>query len=140
MITCSHCGQEARGPETWMDCRVKEIMIEKSCCFNCGFWFEKIEIHDDKTFIIDGTRWHDGGGIYKGKGFMGMGGREFFIKKKDGKLAYTNNLWCQGNVPEHFKKYKELKNNATFITEKQYVNLSNKHERENNLQRTEENL
>ena len=118
-FNCKYCG----APETdhWNEGDIKNIMTEEELCFNCAFW----EIHaryleknpDDKTvFIIDHCRYHDGGTVDKSKvgGFLGHGGRNFKIKRYDSEEIYTtNNLWCQGDVPEFF--WDRLPNNAEFI-------------------------
>jgi hypothetical protein len=46
----------------------------------------------------------------------GFGGHEFHIRFTDGREeaeVETSNLWCQGNIPEHFSKL--LPNNAEFV-------------------------
>ena len=47
-------------------------------------------------------------------GFLGYGGRKFKIKMFDtGEVIETNNLWCQGDVPEEYKS--RLPNTAEFV-------------------------
>jgi len=43
----------------------------------------------------------------------GFGGSLFNIRWFDGHEAKTTNLWCQGDVPEHFRS--KLPDNAEFI-------------------------
>ena len=78
---------------------------------------EKIEIFHNKgeSIIINGIHYHDGGKVDRSKvgGFLGHSGRSFMIKMNDGKLIETNNLWCQGEIPEIFKNI--LKDNAEFV-------------------------
>ena len=114
METCTKCG----APYTlsdWREGNIKEIMKDKKFCFNCGFWTEKIQEADDVTFVIDGTRYHCGGTCDPKveKRYKGHGGAKHKIKKFDSDKVYlTDNLWCQGNVPELFKK--DIPDNAEF--------------------------
>jgi len=114
-MKCTKCGEEYNLDE-WENGNIKSIMEAEGVCFHCAFWIEKIRLHDNRTFIINGTRYHCAGtcdpkvtGVYKGHG-----GRKFKIKKNDSDEIYeTDNLWCQGDVPEHFKE--EIPNNAEFV-------------------------
>jgi hypothetical protein len=105
-----------------MKCSICNKEIEKSkftnailCsneCHNDHFWIEKIKLHDDRTVVVDHTRWHfqpDDPSAY----FKGMGEREFNIEFFDGRKVKTKNLWCQGDVPEKF--WKQIPNNANFV-------------------------
>jgi len=46
--------------------------------------------------------------------FLGCAGRRFWIRFFDGRTITTNNLWCQGEIPEEFRE--ELPDNAEFYT------------------------
>jgi hypothetical protein len=117
-------------PNDYNEGNIRSIMETSGVCYSCAFWMEKLSLHDDRTFIIAGTRWHDGGLLDKSKipnGFapVGCGGRVQYIETFDGRTIRTNNLWCQGDVPEHFKtEGSVLKDNAVFISEVRYLYLN----------------
>jgi len=128
-LRCSICNrEESHDPHNrvWISTEdmhpgnLSDIMNDKKCCFNCAFWIEKIQLFDEHTYIVDGTRYHGSGELSGVTRFAGHGGRKFYIKMKDGSFRYTNNLWRQGDVPEEWRKYPELQDNATFIKEDEY--------------------
>ena len=88
---------------------------EHNHCLSCDIWLSNIDVKEKhKKIIIDGTKYSDNGEVPLGtQGFLGHGGREFTIEFNDGEILTTNNLWCQVDVPEHFKD--KLPNNAKFI-------------------------
>ena len=123
-IKCKVCGLEDRicDPENFVDGDSRAMMEELNCCFKCAFW----EIHarqweagdDGNTFFINGGRYKDGQRVDQKKvgGFMGFGGREFIIERFDtGERITSNNLWHQGDVPEHYRS--RMPDNAKFIKE-----------------------
>ena len=117
---CIICGNDSRNnnPDNFVLGPIRTIMERDKVCFNCAFWIEKIELHDDSTFVIHGTRYHDGGAVDKKttRGFLGQGGRDVKIQRLDtDEIIETNNLWCQGDIPEHFRTRPELMDNAKFI-------------------------
>lgn len=77
------------------------------------------EFIDTSAIIIDGNIYHDGG--YKiqedtefpFKSFLGFAGKKFSIKMNTGEVLQTNNLFCNGSLPEGSK----VKDNAVFIDE-----------------------
>lgn len=85
---------------------IKSEMIERNLCFSCNFWTDIIAIKDTRI-IMNGV-------VYvKGKEdtvFKGFGGRTWKIQMNDGTIIETNNLWCNGDVPERFKE--QLPDNA----------------------------
>jgi len=87
----------------------------KGHCFTCNFWSNQVKLHKEepnKRFIINGTSYSVGP---EDAGRMrGFGGCPFSIKLKDsGKVVETTNMWCQGEVSEHFRS--ELPDTADFV-------------------------
>lgn len=128
---CSFCEGKKENPNNFREGLIKNIMIEENCCFSCAFWKSKIkQWKDDKNWVvIDGTSYHiqssvPEGTFNKNMNFLGHGGSKFFIKRNDNTVIYSNNVWCQGDIPEHFKNL--IPNNAVFITKEEYNNLINK--------------
>ena len=54
---------------------------------------------------------------------LGFGGHEFYIRKFDGTLIKSNNVWHQGKIPEHFRK--DLPDTADFLTLMDFQKLKN---------------
>lgn len=88
--------------------------FEKCCsseCFNKKFWNDIVEEKDGHIFI-DGVCYSIADKSILG--ILGFGGRRFKIKMlDDGRIIETNNLWCQGNVPEEYRSI--LPNTAEFV-------------------------
>jgi hypothetical protein len=111
---CSICGQPREvgiyGSATQGRLDRKEI------CFGCDFWIEKVlwkTEGDPKAVIVNGRHYYIGEEQEKGYGgFRGFGGSEFKIKFNDGRRVVSHNLWCQGDVPAHFRDV--LTDNAVF--------------------------
>lgn len=120
-IKCKCCGTiENVDPCHFNECDVRTIMEETGFCYSCSFW----EIHArswesgnrEGIYFINGTRYHDCGIVDKSKMRwpLGHGGRDFKIRLLGSdEIIKTNNLWCQGDVPELFKK--RLPDNAEFV-------------------------
>lgn len=93
---------------------MSKIMEKENVCNSCAFWLEKIALTDENTVVVNGTRYTIGKEdptLY----FKGFGGREFNIEFFDGRKVVSHNLWCQGNIPERFRSYPELQDNALFV-------------------------
>lgn len=92
----------------------KTILKQDSICFGCNHWRDMLKHNGNPNQVVVDHRHFlicpDDDGDSKFKGF---GGSLFKIKFCDGRKAETRNLWCQGDIPEHFKD--RLKNNAEFI-------------------------
>jgi DNA-directed RNA polymerase subunit RPC12/RpoP len=85
-------------------------------CFSCDHFYQLIPIKDEPTTVrVEGRHymiapdlpertdsWH-----------AGHGGALFRIQFNDGRYAESRNLWCQGDIPEHFRT--QLPDNATFL-------------------------
>lgn len=86
-------------------------------CFEVNFWNETL---DEDAIIVRGTCYHDGGRKPSGYGgFLGFGGARYLIQMDNGKLIDTNNLWCNGDVPEE----RNVSDNAKFLTVEEYNKL-----------------
>jgi hypothetical protein len=118
-LKCKHCGKT----ETyqWMK-ETNDEMARREACFECNFWFDKLELTKrgyhtvpGDLVRVEGVHYVIGQSRPAGTPFLGHGGRKFKIRFNDGREEMTNNLWCQGTIPEHFRK--QLPDNATFITE-----------------------
>lgn len=114
VVTCRICStqEEAHYFEP-----TKSHMVLQSLCFHCLFWSDLIKVADHPNMVrVKAVHYQvcgdEGGGRAE---FRGFGGRHFTIRFDDGRTVQTNNLWCQGGIPERFRQ--ELPDNARFVTE-----------------------
>jgi hypothetical protein len=105
--TCSDCGKEY----TWQ-WTTKHVGM----CFTCQHWYSWYACHltnPTRTFVVKGTAFthvdYEEGCTRGG----GHGGSEFVIQCFDGRTVISRNLWCQGDVDEHWLK--ALPDTAEFI-------------------------
>jgi hypothetical protein len=125
---CSFCGKEYDAGQygtleeiTKLKKDIPMRMLTDKVCFQCGFWFEKIDLDNGPwkdTFVIaNHYHYHIGDEVPKGaRGFIGSGGYRYTIEFFDGRVVESNNLWHQGEVPEIF--WEKLPNNAVFNNKK----------------------
>jgi len=108
---CKECGKHETG--NWCDACAQSL-IDNKLCFNCNFWMLYVNMKDNpKIARIAGTHYFVEPDIQKNfEGFRGFGGRAFHIKFDDGRELITHNLWCQGEIPLHFRT--RLRDNAKF--------------------------
>lgn len=88
-------------------------LVREQVCFDCDFWLERV-----KRRLLDGINGRSVIMICDGRqvaywiepddpnpwAFKGFGGSLFVLKYRDGTIVKTRNLWCNGDVPERFKK------------------------------------
>lgn len=110
---CRICGK-TDNLSNWFECYQTQLMEKEHVCFNCAFWFEKIAQTNENTVVVDGVRYTIGE-ENPNSYFKGFGGAEFNIEFFDGRKVVSHNLWRQGEIPEHFRNYPELQDNARFI-------------------------
>jgi hypothetical protein len=115
-IKCRICGK-TDNLDRWAQCNESKIMEKENVCFHCAFWLEKIATTNENTVVVNGTRYtigkEDPNLLFKG-----FGGARFDIEFFDGRKVVSHNLWCQGNIPEEFRSYPELQDNARFVNNK----------------------
>lgn len=112
-MICKHCGKEIG---MGYNDDTLEAMASREACFKCNFWLEHYE-KDTKTgvgIVVDGTHYVDGGNSNKSdRGMLGFGGSTYHIRFNDGRELKTNNLWCQGDIPDIFRD--KFPDNAVFV-------------------------
>jgi hypothetical protein len=110
---CTICGKDSKF-NTMPDCPEGQIIIRDRVCFECAFWTNKIENPLPNRAIIEGKHYTvNAGTAHKGP-FLGFGGRRVKVRYFDGYDVESNNIWHQGEIPEHFKD--RLPNNAEFVS------------------------
>ena len=118
-FVCSKCGEVEDRFLHLMDYPKDDlgvIMREKHFCFHCAFWQQKVDAKNSPLVVrVNGRHfWIE----ETETAFKGFGGSEFKIHFTDGRDkkkadVTTRNLWCQGDIPEHFKA--DLPDNAEFV-------------------------
>jgi len=96
------------------DEETKAELTKYNICFSCNFWREKAELKD--RCVIDGVMyWADPKITEKptDSRFYGMGGRRFDIEWFDGRKQTTYSLWCNGQIPSHYRE--RIPDNARFL-------------------------
>ena len=87
-------------------------LIEHGECFSCSIWRERLSlIRQPNIVIIDGT-FYTIGDEDSPSPFRGFGGSKFVIRFKDGREVTTTNLWCGGDIDEHWRP--QFPDNADF--------------------------
>lgn len=102
LFNCQICGT----PEPAFYIRdTRERLIRNRTCFTCDFWIARLHIHwanPEDSFIWNGTAYlirpDSKDGAWKGHG-----GRPFNITRNNGVTVTSRNVWCQGDVPDHFR-------------------------------------
>ncbi|NIN67223.1 MAG: hypothetical protein GTO63_21490 [Anaerolineae bacterium] len=116
---CKWCGTNV-DPNKW--CAERAIaLVERTACFTCTFWLEKVEVKDDKRSVrVNGTHYFIGP-ENAGEVGRGFGGSKFRIAFHDGRRVESTNLWCQGNIPELWRE--QLPDNAQWDTLKELAEV-----------------
>ena len=111
---CSKCGKEY---VNHYDGDVSFIMEAENVCFTCAFWIwqhrvdqegkRKYAIINGKHYVLDphtDRNWP-----------VGSCGRVYTIRFHNGETVVCDNLWHQGEIPEHFRDI--MPDNAEFVTD-----------------------
>jgi len=106
---CVECGESVNSDS----CFGGKDMESRQLCFNCNFWLGKLPL-TNRHVVIDGGLYFIGNED-KGEIFRGFGGRKFTIKRNNGEIIKTTNLWHNGKIPDRFKD--KFPDNAEFMTE-----------------------
>lgn len=94
---------------------VKKVLIERNICHSCYHWSEQSQMVGRKRIIVNGTKYAVADeAIGSTSIFKGHGGRKFKIQIiETGEIIITDNLWCQGDIPNHFRDI--MPDNAVFL-------------------------
>ena len=114
---CKECGKRCeRDHMNYMD-ECLNSLYENRLCFHCDFWYEKLEWkenNDPNQVIVDGVHNYAYDMTEDRGQFLGYGGSVFHIRWFDGREKKSNNMWCQGSIPDRFKD--RLPDNAEFVS------------------------
>lgn len=109
---CAKCGKEAVNHYVG---EIAMIMDEEGLCFECAYWVwqHRLDYSGKRKFaIVDGyhyvlaphtdTNW-----------LVGSCGQKYHFLFNNGEELVCDNVWHQGQVPEHFRDI--MPDNATLI-------------------------
>lgn len=112
-MRCTECSKQV---EQHFSNPVQTNMNTRHLCFHCLFWTEYVDLIDNPTHLrIEHNHYVVGKETESVFGGRGFGGRRFTIKRNDGTLVTTTNLWHQGQIPVHFQE--RLPDNAVWVKE-----------------------
>lgn len=110
-MICKICGKEDH--LRWIN-PTRDKLIKFKRCFDCNYWLEKIEDKSPNKLVIDGCVYYIGDKNNSCPAqFRGHNGKKFVIKKFDGDVIETVDLWFCSKIPERFRS--ELQDNAEFM-------------------------
>lgn len=98
-------------------------LVEVGICPSCDFWMEKWRDRRDEVVVRAGGQHYRYGNHLQGlevndnmtvdeiveayssdSKFKGMGGQKSIIYFESGRVVITDDLWHQGQIPDHFKE------------------------------------
>ena len=115
-MKCEICGKEIDHSINF------RVSLCSSECFTDWFWLQECRAQEsdpNEYAIIDGESYHfnrKNPVVKGGYDFLGFGGQRFKIRYNNGATYTTNNLWCQGEIPDKYRD--RLKDNAVFVRNK----------------------
>ena len=122
--TCNVCQQEENIDDYDSSCKYLPVMAKQEICFKCAFWMDKIANPPPNRVIIGGFHYTIHPFVKRPNNVIkGFAGREFYVRKLDGTLIKSNNVWCQGEIPPQFRD--KLPDTANFLSLMTFQKLFN---------------
>lgn len=117
IFRCKECREtQAFNMDSW-DKTYCAQLYQSKLCTTCHFWtghMKDVETGNPAAVVVKGVKYHAGPYTPSAPPYLlGHGGMHFHIKWHDGRTATTNNLWCNGTIPYHFRA--RMPNNAEFM-------------------------
>lgn len=115
---CQHVEAGHLDPETHKGTNIDTIVYPASeargLCFDCDHWTRLFEKYagGDAVVRVDGVHYVMGDED-AGRAMRGFGGRAFLIAFHNGRRVWSTNMWCQGDIPDHWRD--RLPDNAAFV-------------------------
>lgn len=123
-FTCNVCGDSGDYIIYDAESPLFYYMTKNHVCYNCAFWLDIIEHPIYNHEIIDGFYFIVHPFVHRPYHATGFSlGREYYIRKNNGKLIKTNNIECRGEIPAQFRE--QLSDTAVFLPMIAYQNLVN---------------
>ncbi len=105
---CKECNQEIAFE---FDEDRNQRLREDQLCFSCDHWIMLLK-KANESVRIDGGHFMPGPENSTSDNIRGMGGR-LVRWIRNGEVESSTNMWCQGDIPDHFKD--RLPDNAIWI-------------------------
>lgn len=119
---CNCCLKEEWFDDYEIHSRISKIMADEHVCYQCAFWKDIIYHPEPCAEIINGAYWVIHPKVMRPFNLLkGRGGKEMYIRKFDGTLYKSNNVWCRGKIPKRFLS--QLPDTANFITLQMFMKL-----------------
>ena len=98
-MKCEVCGKEIE------QSKYLNATLCSAKCFEKHYWAERLRNKDsERQVVIEGRMYQIGNEDEQSGCFRGFGGAKFYIDFNDGRKIVTTNLWCNGDIPEEYKK------------------------------------
>ena len=106
-MNCKICGKNKR------KMYIESLNICSAECLLESIWQDLILEKDLENHLVINNKHYIVGPEQTKSILRGFNGQKFTIKKDNGEIIETTNLWCQGEVPEKYRD--KLVNNAIFL-------------------------
>jgi len=124
IIECQLCGKTEALDDFDPSSPLYDTMHDRHLCYSCAFWTDKIEHPLPDREVINGHHYTVHPFAHRPENVLrGFFGKEFCIRRFDGTLVKSNNVWHQGKIPERFRQ--ALPDTAVFISLMAYQRLLN---------------
>jgi hypothetical protein len=108
-ITCKECFCQARACYTR---EVNQALLERELCYSCLFWTALVQKKESLESVrISGNHYTIGNGSKRL--YRSYDANVFCIRFHTGREVTTDDLWHNGEIPDHFRK--RLPDNAVFL-------------------------
>ena len=98
-MKCEVCGKEIEQSS------YSNAILCSAKCFEKYYWAERLRNKDsERQVVIEGRMYQIGNEDEPLGCFRGFDGAKFYIDFNDGRKIVTTNLWCNGDIPEEYKK------------------------------------
>lgn len=121
---CNICGQTIRQKNYDPLSELSQLAEQRHICCICAFWVYLHEQHIKGLEVIRGSAFIIRPYTRRPINLLQAGyGQEHYIRRFDGTLIKSNNVWYQGAVPDIFRQY--FPDTADFLTLMGYQQLLN---------------
>lgn len=123
LYKCQLCGNYDDLTDMY-ESELTPIMKKEQVCANCAFWMNIVKTPPANYEVINGMMFIVRPIVKRPLNYIKASeGTEFYIRKLDGTLIKTNNLWNLGEIPKHFIKH--FPDTAIFLNLMTYQSLKN---------------
>jgi len=114
---CKECGERE---QNHFFKSVAAYLTREQLCHSCSHWYEKIrwkanesESYHNIAAVVEGTHYTIHNKVNNPGSHCGHGGSLFRVRWFDGRVKESNDVWCQGSIPDRFRE--RLPDTAEFL-------------------------